>query len=115
MPGVLVYRVDAELFFANAPTVRHDLLERLDERDEQVRLVVFDMRSSPTIDLTAADMFADLHERLAHRGIDLRLAEADGAVRDVLALSASAHPLCETPVNEGVATTIESWQRSQEQ
>lgn len=115
VPGVLVYRVDAELFFANAPTVRDDLLERLDERDDQVRLVVFDMRSSPTVDLTAAEMLGALHERLAHRGINLRLAEADGAVQDVLARADSAHPLCETPVNESVAATIESWQRQQEQ
>jgi len=67
---------------------------------------VFDICSSPTIDLAAADMLADLHERLAHRGIDLRLAEADGEVRDVLAAADTSHPLCETPVNRCVTAVI---------
>jgi len=115
VPGVLVYRVDAELFFANAPTVRHDVLEKIEARSETIQLVVFDMRSSPTIDLAAADMLADLHDRLAHRGIDLRLAEADGAVRDVLTAADTAQALCETPVNRRVATVIEEWQTGQKQ
>lgn len=110
--GVLVYRVDAELFFANVPAVRRDLLARLGRRDDEVRLVVFDMRSSPTVDLTAADMLHDLHDRLADRGIDLRLAEADGAVRDTLERADSDHPLCGTPVNERVAAVIDAWERT---
>lgn len=113
IPGVFVYRVDAELFFANAPTVRHDLLDRIETSSDPVGLVVFDMRSSPTIDLTAADMLADLHDRLAHQNVDLRLAEANGAVRDTLVAADTAHPLCETPANQAVEAVIDQWQTTQ--
>ncbi|MFH5843388.1 SulP family inorganic anion transporter [Haladaptatus sp. CMAA 1909] len=112
VPGVLVYRVDAELFFANAPTIRAEVIDAVDSRDAPVSLVVFDMRSSPTIDLTAADMLASLAEDLDERGIDFRLAEADGAVRDVLAAT-GAGVFDDMPLNERVVTVIEEWQREQ--
>ncbi|WP_223302151.1 STAS domain-containing protein [Haladaptatus sp. R4] len=46
VPGVLVYRVDAELFFANAPTIRAAVMDEVDTRERPVSLVVLDMRSS---------------------------------------------------------------------
>ncbi len=109
--GVLVYRVDAELFFANAPTIRAGIMDAVNGRDSPVSLVVFDMRSSPTIDLTAADMLASLAEDLDERDIDFRLAEADGAVRDVLAAT-GAGVFDDMPLNERVVTVIEEWERN---
>lgn len=105
---ILVYRVGAELFFANAPTIRAEIMDAVDDRETPVSLVVFDMRSSPTIDLTAADMLASLAEDLDERGIDFRLAEADGAVRDVLT-AAGAGVFDDMPLNERVVTVIEEW------
>lgn len=64
IPGVLVYRVNAELFFANAPTVRNDLIDKIEAQSSAVSFVVFDFRSSPTIDLTAADMLLSLYDDL---------------------------------------------------
>ncbi|RRJ33999.1 SulP family inorganic anion transporter [Halocatena pleomorpha] len=108
--GVLVYRVNAELFFANVPTVRSDLIAKINDHPSPIDLVVFDLRSSPTVDLTAADMLLTLYEDLAMRDIDFRLAEADGTVRDVLTAARPDHPLCETALNERVITVIEGWQ-----
>ncbi len=113
VPGVLVYRVDAELFFANAPTIRQEVLDEVDGRKSPVSLVVFDMRSSPTIDLTAADTLVSLADDLAKRNIDFRLAEADGAVRDVLADTDSEKSFGDVPLNERVVTVIDDWQREQ--
>ncbi|WP_264783261.1 SulP family inorganic anion transporter [Haladaptatus sp. T7] len=112
VPGVLVYRVDAELFFANAPTIRAEVIDAVNDRETPVSLVVFDMRSSPTIDLTAADMLASLAEDLDERGIDFRLAEADGAVRDVLTAADASGPFDDMPLNERVVTVIEEWERN---
>ncbi len=103
--------MDAELFFANAPTIRAQVVDEVDNRKSPVSLVVFDMRSSPTIDLTAADMLVSLVDDLDKRDIDFRLAEADGAVRDVLADTDSKQSFGDMPVNERVVTVIEEWQR----
>ena len=111
VPGVLVYRVDAELFFANAPTIRAAVMDEVDIRERPVSLVVLDMRSSPTVDLTAADMLVSLAEDLEKRGIDFRLAEADGTVRDTLAAIDSAKPFGDVPLNERVVTVIDEWER----
>jgi SulP family sulfate permease len=113
LPGVFVYRVDAELFFANAPTIRDEIIDAVDRQGDDVSLVVFDMRSSPTIDLTAADMLASLADDLEKRGIDFRLAEADGAVRDVLTASDAVGPFDDMPLNERVVTVIEEWRRGE--
>jgi len=61
---VFVYRVEAELFYANAETVRSDLLERIETRTADVELTVFDLTSSPTVDFGAAQMLADLRRDL---------------------------------------------------
>lgn len=111
VPGVLVYRVDAELFFANAPTIRAAVMDEVDTRERPVSLVVLDMRSSPTVDLTAADMLVSLAEDLDKRGIDFRLAEADGPVRDTLAAIDSTKPFGDVPLNERVVTVIDEWER----
>lgn len=84
IPDVLLYRVDSGLFYANAPVVKDDLEQLIDARSTPPRLVVFDLSSSPVIDLAAADMLGELHDELAERGIALRLAHVDGPVRDML-------------------------------
>ncbi|MCO8243515.1 MULTISPECIES: SulP family inorganic anion transporter [unclassified Haladaptatus] len=73
-PGVLVYRVDAGLFYANTNSVLDDLLERIEERQSPVDLIVFDLSTSPMVDLASVEMFEDLHRTLEPRGIELRLA-----------------------------------------
>ncbi|WP_245242748.1 STAS domain-containing protein [Natronococcus sp. JC468] len=62
LSDAFVYRVEAELFYANAETVRTDLLERLENRDSDVELVVFDLTSSSTVDFGAAQMLEKLEE-----------------------------------------------------
>ena len=69
MPGIFVYRVDAQLFYANASMVHDDLLDRVDKQNSSINLVVFDLISSPTIDLAAVEMLTELEERLDSRGI----------------------------------------------
>lgn len=109
----LVYRVDAELFYANAPVVRKDLLSRVNARSPAPELVVFDLSSSPTIDLAASEMLAELAATLADRGIDLRLAEPSAEVVSLLhraGLDTSVGPINEA---EPVTSVIDRWRKSQ--
>lgn len=79
--GVVVLRVEASLFFANADYVQ-DQIRGLVE--ELTTLVVIDGRTSPAIDVSAVDMLVQLKADLARKNVDLVLAQEVGQVRDVL-------------------------------
>jgi MFS superfamily sulfate permease-like transporter len=81
-PGVEVVRVEAGLFFANADFVRAQI--RKSAESASARAVVLDAETSPSIDVTAAQMLADLAVNLRSRGTRLLVARDVGQVRDVL-------------------------------
>ena len=84
IPGVLVYRPDAALFYANAPLIREQLMHLVTALDSRPKLVVLDLAGSPAIDLSVVDMLRDLQAELQANGSTLKLAEVSGPVRDLL-------------------------------
>jgi len=82
--GVLVIRCEAALLYFNVEFVRERVLEMLSERQDPVRLIVFFLGLVPRVDLAGAEFLADLHKTLQARGIEFRLAESHGEVRDAL-------------------------------
>jgi len=80
-PTRLVVRVESGLFFANSDHVR-ERIEAL--RTPQTRIVVLDAETSPFIDISAAEMLAQLASSLARDGIELRIARDIGQFRDVM-------------------------------
>jgi high affinity sulfate transporter 1 len=83
-PGVLVVRCEAALLYFNVEFVRDRLLELLSARPDPVRLIVFFLGAVPRIDLAGAELLADLHKTFRARGVEFRLADAHGDVRDAL-------------------------------
>ncbi|WP_254533767.1 SulP family inorganic anion transporter [Natrinema gelatinilyticum] len=106
---VFVYRVEAELFYANAETVRTDLLDRLANRDSDVELVVFDLTSSPTVDFEAAQMLEKLHQKLESREIDLRFAGAEPDVVQMFETTGLAANAGGVKPEEPIADAIDRW------
>ena len=84
IPGVLVVRCEASLLYFNAENVRERVLELLSARQGPVRLIVFSLGAVPGIDLAGAELVADLRNTLQARGIEFRLADTRGEVRDAL-------------------------------
>ena len=82
VPGIVVLRVEAGLFFANADYVRTGV--RQAAAREGTRAVVLDAQTVAFIDVTAADMLATLSEELAALGVALVVAHDIGQVRDTL-------------------------------
>jgi SulP family sulfate permease len=83
-PGVLVVRVDAPLYFANAEYLKEKLERVAAEREEDLQVMVFDMSSVNDIDSSADRALHELADDFAARGIDLYLASVKGLVRDVM-------------------------------
>jgi anti-anti-sigma factor len=81
-PGIVVLRPESGLFFANADEVR-DRVRREAQR-EGTRAIVLDAETMPYIDMTAANMLAELQRDLERADVTLVLARDIGQVRDVL-------------------------------
>jgi high affinity sulfate transporter 1 len=80
LPGLVIYRFDAPLFFANAKTFR-DEVRRLAAADPPPRWIVIAAEPVTDVDTTAADVLEDLDEALNARGISLVFAELKDPVR----------------------------------
>lgn len=89
-PGLIVFRWDAPLFFANAATFRQRLLERLAKaagEGDAVEWLVVDGSAMSELDVTAVDVLAGLAGDLAARGVALAVVEPQGAERDLMVRS----------------------------
>ena len=80
IPGIIVYRWEAPLFFANAGRFR-DQVRHL-ARTEQVSWVVLQCEAITDIDVTAADMLEQLDNELNAQGVHLAFAELRSRLQD---------------------------------
>ncbi len=83
-PGMILYRFDAPLFFANADVLRDDVAAAISAADPAARWVVLDMESVSDIDSTATEMLLELVEDIHARGIGFALARLKRPVADYL-------------------------------
>ena len=84
VPGLLLYRFDAPLFFANAGYFRRRVRDLVAEATHPVRWVVVAAEPITDIDTTAADVLNELLEELRERQVTLAFAELKGPVKDRL-------------------------------
>jgi high affinity sulfate transporter 1 len=102
VPGVVVYRWDAPVFFANADRFR-DRVERLAESDPSVHTIVIAAEPIIDIDTTGADSLGELLSALEARGVRIVFAELKGPVKDRL----RRYGLYERLGNTGFPSTVE--------
>ncbi len=80
LPGLVIYRFDAPLFFANAKTFR-DEVRRLARADPPPTWILIAAEPVTDVDTTAADVLEELDEMLNAKGISLVFAELKDPVR----------------------------------
>jgi MFS superfamily sulfate permease-like transporter len=85
VPGLVLYRFDAPLFFANADEFSERALGLVASTPAPVRWLVVTAEPITDVDSTAAEMLARLHEDLDQRHVVLAFAEMKGHVRERLA------------------------------
>ena len=84
IPGLVLFRWDAPLFFANAELFHDRVLDAVAASPTPVRRVVVAAEPVTSIDVTAADALTELDERLRAAGIELCFAEMKDPVKDKL-------------------------------
>jgi len=82
VPGVLIARLDAPMYYANALTARDRLMAMIREATPPPRAVVLDAEGQDTLDLTSAEMLKSLVTHLRASGIEVYVASVHAPVRD---------------------------------
>jgi high affinity sulfate transporter 1 len=80
LPGLVIYRFDGPLFFANAKTFR-DEVRRMARADPPPTWILIAAEPMTDVDTTASDMLEELDEALNDQGISLVFAELKDPVR----------------------------------
>ncbi|HNT74233.1 MAG TPA: SulP family inorganic anion transporter [Anaerolineae bacterium] len=84
VPGLVLFRWNAPLFFANAEIFHEHVLQAVAEAPTPTKWVVVTAEPVTDIDLTAADVLSELDQALQQEGIELCFAEMKGPVKDCL-------------------------------
>ena len=84
IPGLVLYRFDAPLFFANAELFVERLLRAIRARGEATRWVIVAAEPITDIDTTGAEILGELLDALDAQGVTLAFAELKGPVKDRL-------------------------------
>lgn len=84
IPGLLVYRYDSPLFFANAEDFHRRALAAVDEQTEPVRWFVLNTEANVEVDITALDAVDELRRELDVRGVVFALARVKQDLLDDL-------------------------------
>ena len=84
IPGLLLYRWDAPLFFANAEMFRRSVVAAVTASAVPIKWVVVAAEPITDVDTTAAEKIEELDKELAAREIELAFAELKDPVKDRL-------------------------------
>jgi high affinity sulfate transporter 1 len=84
IPGLVLFRWDAPLFFANAEFFKAQALDAVAKSSTPVRWLVVAAEPVTSVDVTAGDTLAELDAVLHARGIELCFAELKDPVKDKL-------------------------------
>jgi high affinity sulfate transporter 1 len=84
IPGLVLFRWDAPLFFANAEFFHERVLKAIADSPTSVRWLVVAAEPVTSVDVTAADVICELDDTLGAAGIELCFAELKDPVKDTL-------------------------------
>uniref|UniRef100_UPI0035AF02EA sodium-independent anion transporter n=1 Tax=Rhodoblastus sp. TaxID=1962975 RepID=UPI0035AF02EA len=84
IPGLVLFRWDAPLFFANAEFFRERALAAVAQAPSPARWLVIAAEPVTSVDVTAGDALSELDATLQESGVELCFAELKGPVKDKL-------------------------------
>ena len=107
--GLLVYRYDSPLFFANAEDFRHRALAAVEQTGGPVEWFVLNTEAIVEVDITAVDVLEDLRRELTDRGIVVALARVKQDLRDELAPTGFLERIGEDRIFLTLPTTVDAF------
>jgi MFS superfamily sulfate permease-like transporter len=112
-PGLIIFRFQAELFFANANYFRDQIRSVIGEAEAPVKAVLVDASSISHIDTTGTDMLTALLAELAESDIEFLVARVRGPTRDILRRSGLEETLGSDRIYPTVRAAVAAYLASQ--
>lgn len=112
--GLLVYRYDSPLFFANADDFRRRVLAAVAASPEPVSWVLLNTEAIVDVDVTAVDVLEDVRRQLAERGMTLALARLKQDLRDTLAPTGILERIGEDHIFATLAVAVDAFRDRRE-
>jgi MFS superfamily sulfate permease-like transporter len=109
VPGLVLFRWDAPLFFANAELFQSRVLQAVAASPTPVRRVVVTAEPVTSVDVTSADMLAELEQTLRASGIELHFAEMKDPVKDKLKRFELFDPLGTDAFHPTIGAAVDSY------
>jgi high affinity sulfate transporter 1 len=107
-PDVFVFRPDSAIVYFNCEYLRDRFVE-LQAQEPPARLAIWSLSTVSGVDLAGIEMLLHLHAELKSRGIELRLADARGPVRENLRKAGLEDRFGPIDANRSVASVIRDW------
>jgi SulP family sulfate permease len=107
IPGILVARIDAPLYFFNANVAYTQIIELFGRISPAPSVVVLDLAATADLDVSTGDMLFELHQELRALGVELRLAQVRAKVRDRMRTMGLMDEIGEQRVHLSVAAAVE--------
>jgi high affinity sulfate transporter 1 len=107
--GLLVYRYDSPLYFANVEDFRRRALASLDQSDTPTEWLLVNAEANTHVDLTCADALEELRSELKQRGVTLALARVKFEVAEDLRRAGFLDRVGEHRVFETLPTAVAAY------
>jgi SulP family sulfate permease len=111
LPGLLVYRYDAPLCFANADNFRKRALDAVDAYPHPVEWFVLNAEANVEVDMTALDALDRLRHDLERRGITFAMARVKQDLRDALNAAGLLTKIGDGRIFMTLPTAVEAFRR----
>jgi len=109
IPGLVLFRWDAPLFFANAEFFEESVLAAVAASPTKVRRLVVAAEPVTSVDVTAADAIVELDDRLRANGIEMCFAELKDPVKDKLKRFGLYERFADRGFSPTIGTAVESY------
>jgi sulfate permease, SulP family len=109
IPGLLIFRPNGMLFFANANHVRNEVRDQVNNAGKQLRAVLLNLEACPQMDVTSLEMLEQLQNELHESGIDLYFVRVTDPVRDLFGRSGFLDRLGKGRIFAGVDVAVKAF------
>jgi sulfate permease, SulP family len=111
VPGLVVYRYDSPLFFANVEDFKRRALAAVDTAPEPVEWFLLNAEANVQVDITAVDALVELQEELTRRGVAFAMARVKQDLRDDLVAAGFVERMGEDRIFFTLPTAVQAYAR----